>query len=217
MRIEVNIPTSLNEITLEQYQKYLKIAENNEEGPFLDAKMIEIFCGIPLSDAYKVKMDSVNAIVDILNELFQEKPKHIEVFKMNGIEYGFIPDLNEMSLGEYIDLDTYVSDWDKMHYAMSVLYRPIKSSSRGLYNIEEYTLGKELDMLKMPLSAVFGSIFFFYNLGMDLSKHTILYSNNQEEMETIQHQLTSQANGVGINQYMDWLTEILQDLKISLN
>lgn len=217
MRIEVNIPTSLDEITLEQYQRYLKIADNNEESLFLDAKMIEIFCGIPLSDAYKVKLDSVKVIVDILNELFNDKQKHVERFKMNGIEYGFIPDLNEMSLGEYIDLDTYISDWDKMHYAMSVLYRPIKSSSKGFYNLEDYKLGMELDMLKMPLSAVFGSIFFFFNLGMDLSQHTILYSNNQQEVEAIQHQLTSPSNGVGINQYMGWLTEILQDLKISLN
>ena len=49
MKIEINVPTSLSEITLRQYQKFLKIAEENPEGNFLDAKMIEIFCGIPLS------------------------------------------------------------------------------------------------------------------------------------------------------------------------
>ena len=68
MKIEINVPTSINEITLGQYQKYLKIAENNPDGNFLDAKMIEIFCGIPLSDSYKLKMSVVlTAIVDILN------------------------------------------------------------------------------------------------------------------------------------------------------
>ena len=36
---------------------------------FLNAKMIEIFCGIPLSDSYKLKMSSVTAILDILNEM----------------------------------------------------------------------------------------------------------------------------------------------------
>ena len=69
MKIEINVPTSLNEVTLGQYQKYLKIAENNPDGNFLDAKMIEIFCGIPLSESYKLKMSSVTAILDILNEL----------------------------------------------------------------------------------------------------------------------------------------------------
>ena len=217
MKIEINVPTSINEITLGQYQKYLKIAENNPDGNFLDAKMIEIFCGIPLSESYKLKMSSVTAILDILNELLNQEPKHLERFEMNGTEYGFAPDLDELSLGEYIDLDNNVSSWDNMHVAMNVLYRPIKVSKVGKYNIEEYKVANPEAMKDMPLGAAIGSVFFLYNLGMELSKHTILYSNNQAEMEAIQNQLTSEQNGVGINQFMDSLTEILQDLKISLN
>ena len=217
MKIEINVPTSLNEITLGQYQKYLKITENNPEGNFLDAKMIEIFCGIPLSESYKLKMSSATAILDILNELLNKTPQHIERFKLNGIEYGFAPDLDEMSLGEYIDLDNNVSSWDNMHIAMNVLYRPIKTSKVNKYNIEEYDVKNPEKMKDMPLGAAIGSVFFLYNLGMELSRHTILYSNNQTEMEAIQSQLTSEQNGVGINQFMDSLTEILQDLKISLN
>tara|TARA_B110000046_G_scaffold1103_1_gene1230 strand:+ start:2020 stop:2673 length:654 start_codon:yes stop_codon:yes gene_type:complete len=217
MKIEINVPTSLNEITLGQYQKYLKIAENNPEGNFLDAKMIEIFCGIPLSESYKLKMSSATAILDIITELLNQTPHHIERFKMNDVEYGFAPDLDELSLGEYIDLDNNVSSWDNMHVAMNVLYRPIKTSKVGKYNIEEYKVANPEAMKDMPLGAAIGSVFFLYNLGMELSRHTILYSNNQTEMEAIQSQLTSEQNGVGINQFMDSLTEILQDLKISLN
>jgi len=217
MKIEINVPTTLNEITLGQYQKFLKIAENNPDGNFLDAKMIEIFCGIPLSDSYKLKMSSVTAIIDILNELLESKPKHIERFTMNGKEYGFIPDLNEMSLGEYIDLDNNASKWEQMHVAMNVLYRPIKDSKVGKYNIIDYDVSNSEKMQNMPLGCAIGSLFFFYNLGMELSKHTILYSNNQQEMEDIQGQLISLPNGGGINQFTESLTEILQNLKISLN
>jgi hypothetical protein len=217
MNIEINVPSSLSEITLGQYQKFLKIAENNQEGNFLDAKMIEIFCGIPLSDSYKLKMSSVTAILDILNEMLSQTPKHVERFKMNGIEYGFIPDLDEMSLGEYIDLDNNASDWEKMHVAMNVLYRPIKTSKVGKYNIEEYDVKFPEVMKDMPLDAAIGSLFFFYNLGMELANHTIAYSVTPAEMEAIQGQLTSQQNGDGINQFMDSLTEMLQGLKISLN
>ena len=217
MNIEINVPSSLSEITLGQYQKFLKIAENNQEGNFLDAKMIEIFCGIPLSDSYKLKMSSVTAILDILNEMLSQTPKHVERFKMNGIEYGFITDLDEMSLGEYIDLDNNASDWEKMHVAMNVLYRPIKTSKVGKYNIEEYDVKFPEVMKDMPLDAAIGSLFFFYNLGMELANHTIAYSVTPAEMEAIQGQLTSQQNGDGINQFMDSLTEILQNLKISLN
>ena len=218
MKIEINVPTSLNEITLGQYQKYLKIAENNPKGNFLNAKMIEIFCGIPLSDSYKLKLASVTAIVDILNDMLEDaNPKHIQRFTMNGVEYGFIPDLDEMSLGEYIDLDNNASKWETMHNAMNVLYRPIKTSKLGKYNIVDYDVKNPEALKDMPLGAAIGSLFFFYNLGIELANHTILYSNNQTEMEIIQEQLISAKNGGGINQFMHSLTEILQDLKISLN
>ena len=217
MKIEINVPTSLSEVTLGQYQKFLKIAEDNPEGNFLNAKMIEIFCGIPLSDSYKLKMSSVVAIIDILNELLSQTPKRVEQFTMNGVEYGFIPDLDEMSLGEYVDLDGSASDWNNMHIAMNVLYRRIKIRKSGKYNIVDYNVENPEKMKDMPLDAAIGSLFFFYNLGMELSKHTILYSNNLEEMEVYQEQLISETNGDGINQFMVSLTEILQNLKISLN
>lgn len=217
MKISINVPTSLSEITLGQYQKYLKIAENNQDGNFLDAKMIEIFCGVPLSESYKIKMSSVRAVIDILNELLSTNPNHVERFEMNGTEYGFVPDLDELTLGEYVDLDNNISNWDNMHIAMNVLYRPVKHSQGRRYNIVEYSVDNENKMKDMPLDAAIGSIFFFYNLGIELSRHTILYSNNQQEMEGIHRQLTSQENGAGINQFMDSLTEILQNLKISLN
>tara|TARA_R110000796_G_scaffold99261_1_gene207293 strand:- start:4 stop:657 length:654 start_codon:yes stop_codon:yes gene_type:complete len=217
MKLEINVPTSLDEITLGQYQKYLKIAEENPDGNFLHAKMIEIFCGIPLSDSYKLKVSSVEAIVDILNDLLDSKPTHVEQFVMNGVTYGFIPDLDDMSLGEYIDLDNNASKWEEMHVAMNVLYRPVKDIRKEKYNIVDYTTTNPDKMKDTPMSAVTGSLFFFLNLGLELSEHTILYSSNQEEMEAIQQRLTSEGVGGGINQFTDSLAEILRDLKISLN
>jgi hypothetical protein len=216
MKIEITVPTSLNEITLEQYQKFLKIAEENPEGNFLNAKMIEIFCGIPLSDSYKLKMSSVSAIIDILNEMLNVTPNHVEKFTLNGVQYGFIPDLDEISLGEYIDLDNNISSWAEMHKAMNVLYRPIKIKKGDKYSIEDYDVSNPQALKDMPLDAAIGAVFFFLNLGLELSKHTILYSN-LEEMEDIQEQLILEENGVGINHFMLSLEEMLQDLKISLN
>jgi len=216
MKIEITVPTSLNEITLEQYQKFLKIAEENPEGNFLNAKMIEIFCGIPLSDSYKLKMSSVSAIIDILNEMLSVTPNHVEKFTLNGVQYGFIPDLDEMSLGEYIDLDNNIISWAEMHKAMNVLYRPIKIKKGDKYNIEDYDVSNPEALKDMPLDAAIGAVFFFLNLGLELSKHTILYSN-LEEMEDIQEQLILEENGVGINHFMLSLEEMLQGLKISLN
>ena len=217
MQIEINVPTSLNEITLGQYQKFLKVSEENPEGSFLNAKMIEIFCGIPLSDSYKLKMSSVQAIVDILTEMLEETPAHIDKFTLDGVVYGFVPDLDEMTLGEYVDIDGNASDWQKMHTAMSVLYRPVITNKGGKYNIKEYTADNPDNMKDMPLGVAIGSLFFFYSLGLELSKHTILSSSNQQEMETIHSMLTSEENGDGINQFTVSLEEMLESLKISLN
>ena len=217
MQIEINVPTSLNEITLEQYQRYLKATEETPDGSLLDAKIIEIFCGIPVSESYKLKMSSVQSIVDILVDMLNEKPTHINRFSLDGVQYGFIPDLDEMSLGEYVDLDGNASDWQKMHIAMNVLYRPIKIKKGTKYSIQEYTAEDPDKMKDMPLGVAIGSLFFFYKLGLELSSHTILSSVNQQEMETIQEQLTSERSGDGTHQFIASLEEMLQSLKISLN
>ena len=216
MNIEINVPTSLSEITLGQYQKYLKIADENPDSNFLSAKMIEIFCGISLSESYRLKVSSVAAICDILEELLDQKPELVDRFDMNGVQYGMIPDMDDMSLGEYIDLDNNVSQWEQMHTAMNVMYRPIQDSKGDKYNLVEYNpLSAEM-MRDMPMSAVTGSLFFLLTLGIELSNHMILYSN-QEGMSDSQRNLISTESGDGINHFMDSLQEILANLKISLN
>mgnify|MGYP003665966057 CR=1 FL=1 len=209
MNIEINVPTSLSEITLGQYQKYLKIADENPDSNFLSAKMIEIFCGISLSESYRLKVSSVAAICDILEELLDQKPELVDRFDMNGVQYGMIPDMDDMSLGEYIDLDNNVSQWEQMHTAMNVMYRPIQDSKGDKYNLVEYNP-------LSAMSAVTGSLFFLLTLGIELSNHTILYSN-QEGMSDSQQRLISTESGDGINHFMDSLQEILANLKISLN
>ena len=212
MRKEVIVPDSLNEVTLEQYQKYIKIQDNNEDDTFLAIKMIEIFCGIRADLIMKMKASSIRDITNVLAEMFDQKPPLVKEFKMNGIDYGFIPDLENMTFGEYVDLDTYIGDYENMHRAMSVLYRPIVQRYKDKYLVDEYS-GDESDKMKdMPMDAVLSSILFFYHLGMDLSKTMLNYLQEEGSKDLVQ-QLTLEKNGVGINQFSDSLKEILQDLK----
>ena len=216
MRKEVIVPDSLNEVTLEQYQKYIKIQDNNEDDTFLAIKMIEIFCGIRADLIMKMKASSIRDITNVLAEMFDQKPPLVKEFKMNGIDYGFIPDLENMTFGEYVDLDTYIGDYENMHRAMSVLYRPIVQRYKDKYLVDEYS-GDESDKMKdMPMDAVLSSILFFYHLGMDLSKTMLNYLQEEGSKDLVQ-QLTLEKNGAGINQFSDSLKERLQDLKISLN
>jgi len=216
MKVEINVPDSLSEIRLEQYQKFVKLYDGEVTEEFMALKMLEIFCGVKLSDAYNMRFKDVDGITQLLTDLLNEKPQLKRTFKMDGVEYGFIPNLDEMSFGEYIDLDTYLGDWQNIHKAMAVLYRPIKDKHGERYNIVPYEVVDSETMRKMPMDAVLGSVLFFYRLGMDLSKAMIHYLEEQEESRIVQY-LNSEESGVGISQYTHSLRAILDDLRISLN
>jgi len=161
MELKLNIPTELNEITLKQYKKFISIGENNQDPNFIQAKMIEIFCGVSHKFATLMKYSDVEEITGMINKLLIQQPKLVNTFKMDGIEYGFIPDLDDMTLGEYIDLDTYTGDNNNIEVAMNVLYRPIVTKLKNKYVIEKYNPDNRDKMLNMPMDAVVSSLFFF--------------------------------------------------------
>ena len=215
MKVEVYIPDTLSEITLGQYQRYLKLKKDNTNENLIANKMIEIFCGLRKETVMAIKANSIKDITMILTDMFNEKPPLVREFKMGGVSYGFIPKVEDMSFGEYIDLDTFIGDYENLHRAMNVLYRPIKLKDKEKYLIEDYD-SKDPDVMKgMPMDAVLSSILFFYNLGMDLSKAMLNYLEDNET--NLAQYLTSEQNGDGINHFSDSLKEILDDLKISLN
>jgi len=216
MKANINVPNELNEITLKQYQKFLKVQDSSEDNNFIQTKMIEIFCRIKTQDALNIKLSDADRIATLITNMFEEKPDLVKSFYLGGVEYGFVPDLDEITLGEYIDLDTYMGDWDNIHTAMNVLYRPIKQKLGDKYLIEDYNVETKDLLLQMPMDAVFGSIIFFYHLGIDLSKTMMNYLENKEEKQLLQ-ELGFQKSGDGIRAFTDSLQEILHDLKISLN
>ena len=160
MELKLVVPTSLDEITLEQYQRFARI---EGEGEFKQMKMLEIFCGVPFSDLPNVRLvDAVN-VLQQLTKTLSEKPGLTKFFELNEVKYGFIPALNEISLGEFVDLDSYLSDWATMHRAMAVLYRPVVKEKGERYDIEKYEATDERDelMKQMPASVVLGALVFF--------------------------------------------------------
>jgi hypothetical protein len=216
MKLSINVPTDLNELTLDQYQKFLKIQKDNGDGTFVAQKMIEIFCGIDLKDTFKIKITDMNEIIRILNDLLEIKPKLINRFEMNNTAYGFIPVLEDISLGEYVDIENYMQSWDDMHKAMSVLYRPIKEAHRDKYNIIDYE-AKESDVMKdMPLDVCFSAVVFFYNLGIELSSNMMDYLTKNQLSNLTEGQHSFLSDGGGIQQFTNSLRDVLQNSKISL-
>ena len=216
MKLQITIPTTLEEITLQQYQKFLSISKDNPDGEFLQHKMVEIFCGIDLKNASKISYKDVNEITSNLSNLFNQKYELKRTFKLGDTEFGFITNLDEITLGEYTDLDKHISDWDMMHNAMAVLYRPITKKLKDKYQIEEYNGSYTYcDAMKYaPVDVVLGAVVFFYNLGNELLKSTIHYLENNKEFQSIVNNHNLEVNGVGIHHSMLLLKEMLEDLKM---
>ena len=219
MKLQITIPTSLSEITLEQYQKFLSIAKDNPESEFLQHKMVEIFCGVDLKNIAKISYKDVNEITTNLSNLFNQKYDLKRTFKLGNTEFGFITNLDEITLGEYTDLDKYISNWDMMNNAMAVLYRPVTKKLKDKYQIEEYNGSYTYcDAMKyMPVDVVLGAVVFFYSLGNELLKSTIVYLENNKEFQTIVNNHNLEVNGVGIHHSMLLLKETLEDLTMFPN
>lgn len=214
MKIELTIPTDLNEISLGQYQKFIKIAEDNKNSEFMLHKMIEIFCGVDLKNVAKIKHKDLTEITEKISALFGKKQELVQRFKIDEIEFGFIPNFDEITSGEYMDLDTYITDWGNMHKAMAILFRPIVKKAGSRYEIADYNGTNEYGdiMKRMPLDAVMGSMVFFYHLGNELLKSILTYlESNQEAMSTL-NKLNLGKDGDGIHLSMLSLKETLDDM-----
>jgi hypothetical protein len=143
----------------------------------------------------------------------------VREFELDGVKYGFIPNLETMSYGEYLDLSSYSkSTWENLAIIMSILYRPItKTHWSGRYDIEPYA-GTNDDRIRLfserlGMDIVFGATGFFLNLQTDLSNYTLTYTI--QEMQKILETPTSTAaqilaeSGVSTQQ-LQLLQEMIQ-------
>lgn len=214
MQVDIIIPEGLHEITLGQYQRFVSL--KSEDEMFLAQKAIEIFCNVPLIIINNMPLKEVTRISSRIFGYFNQKNGLTKSVKISDKEFGFIPNLEDITFGEYVDLDSTISDWDTMHNAMAVLYRPVISRAKELYTIEDYESShKYSDTMKnAPMTMVFGALVFFWTLGTELSI-AMMESLEEEEMSTAQQQ-TSPESGDGIAASMHSLKETLQSLKTLL-
>jgi len=218
MKVDIKIPTKLEEISLGNYQKFMKASDQTNDDTFLFEKMVEIFCDIQLMEVIQIKWTDVQYIVQKITNAFQQKPDFVQTFKIENIEFGFIPNLEQMTFGEFIDLQTNIDNIEDFHKAMAVMYRPITEKRKERYLIEDYiSTANYADLMKFaPVNVAMAAKVFFCDLQKDLLKATLTYLNRNlmtEDMETFQKEFSLQSGGVGIHQYMQSLEEILTSLE----
>jgi hypothetical protein len=210
MKIDINVPESLNEITLNQFQKYTKLIKDNEPSDFVNQKTIEIFCDIKLNEVAKISYQSTQEILQHLKDIFEVNTKLIPTFKIQDLEFGFEPNLEQITSGAYIDANEYLTDIQTLHKAMAVLYRPIKKKHKGTYTIEEYKTAETYEeiMKYAPINVALGMQVFFYDLVKELMNATNRYLQQNLQTLSEQEKKTLEESGVGINQFMQQLEEI---------
>ena len=213
MKLELLIPTSLDEIPLRAYQDFRKTVDGSNDEIFISEKMVSLFCGIELKDVVKIKATDLADMVEHFNRLFAVKIPFKQRFKIGDIEFGFIPNLETISWGEYIDAEKYLGSWENMHKAMAVLYRPITKTKGDKYEIMDYEGTAEFaDLMKFtPVSIAMGASVFFWTLGLELLEALADYLERETKKmskTTGANNLNLESNGDGISQSMQQLKEI---------
>lgn len=216
--MKINIPENLNEITIKQFFDFKKCCDTNQDDQYLRLAMVSIFCDVSVEDIKKISSKDFIDISNQLTNVLKETPTHIERFIINGVEFGFIPNLENITAGEYIELDTLFKDEETYLEQMAVMYRPIVSKHKNLYRIEPFeSTEKHKDiMIAAPISAYLGSKVFFCNLLNELLESFQLFLiMGGKEVTDLGEVLAK--NGVGINQFIQSLEVLSLNLKKQLN
>jgi len=208
MQVEVTVPDSLNQVKLKGYQELLL-----KEKP-TDDDMLKCILNINTKELGKIKDKDVNKLLEIINDLFKKDRKFIPQFKMKGVLYGFVPNLDEITYGENKDITAYISDWGNVHKAMAVLFRPITQKQGSKYLIEEYEGSHKFSelMKSMPLDVALGAMVFFWNLTNALLNSIPNYLETELQKEQMLGAVSLES-GEAIANYIVSLKETLQDLQ----
>lgn len=220
MQVDLIVPNKLSEITIGQYQEFLEIKENNEGenhelNDFIIQKMVSIFCNVKMNYVAMMKLTDITDIFATLNKIFEEKPQHQLRFTLGNTEFGFIPNIEEITMGEYVDLENNISSWKDMHKAMAVMYRPIVKDLKGKYEIEKYngTHNYSEVMKFAPVDIAMGAMLFFWTLNNELLQYTLDYLATETEQMITAEKHNLGENGDGLIQSINSLRETSSYLK----
>jgi len=213
--MKIQVPTHINDITLEQYQKFALINTEEQDKEFFMFKTIEIFCGVDIALVSKMRLSDAESISNEVLEVLQQNVPFTNKFELDGVKYGFIPDLQAISLGEFIDLEEGLSKDKDFHKAASVMFRPIVKEFGELYTIEGYEASTEMHhvMKQAPVGIISAAIVFFYNIAKELLKASQDFSSQEKaEAMTILEKLNSQRSMGGLTLSTLYAEVMLQNI-----
>lgn len=204
--MKITIPESIADIKLHQFQKYTLLLERTDLTPDqFNKRKVEIFTGLERNRLNLISQKDYKEIVEQIDIALNQTVEFKPTFFMEDVEFGFIPNLDKITAGEYRDLSLYGVDVQEMHKLMAVLFRPIKKKDIvGNYSIINYegTERYAAIMRYMPLSVVNGALVFFSNLANEL----VIYTQRFTEAEQLkaEQQATTSKNGDGMQRFLTY-------------
>lgn len=203
--LEIKVPQNWSAVPLRKYLKLIADMETYKDTPeAIDATLFYHLCDVEPGHISKLDISIYTDIRDDLYKLMNIKDAPLKrIINIDGVKYGFEPNLSEMEYGSYLDLMKYEEvkideNWAEM---MSILYRPVTNTIGELYEIKTYDgkLDKE-KFLDVTMDVHFGAMFFFLNTLTDLLNST--QSSLKKELEENLHKsnTTLAKNGLDILQ-----------------
>lgn len=184
--IKLTIPDNWSDITIDTYQQYVKIQEGKGSEKNKIVKSLALLCNTTPFVVKKMAYKDLLEIMEIIKKMIDTEPdkeQFRKVFKFKDEEYGFCPNLSNITTGEYIDLENYCKEpIENLHTIMSILYRKITFKRNERYAIEDYNPDefKEELFKDCPMDIALSSLGFFLTLGEKLAKISHSYLQQQE-------------------------------------
>lgn len=192
MSFKIRFPSNYNEVTLEQYRKIVEVQKEEATDIHRVIRTVRILTGMTENQLLKLTSKDIARIKDVLSWL-QEPPKAMELqptFEMDGVEYGIIPDIDNITVGEFADLENLCKDADEnLHEIMAILYRPITRKVSNWYEVEEYqpTAQKAEAMLQAPFGVALSMMVFFSVIERELVMNTLQFLAEERQTEYLRN------------------------------
>jgi hypothetical protein len=198
-----NLIDSWSDVTLERWADLVATHEGTKSEEAFET--ITSMSDIPRELVSQLALSDVVGIMDKISELQSLADSSLKnLIEIDGVEYGFHPDLSDITLGEFADLETMIKQGieDNLPEIMAVLYRPITEKKGEHYSIQAYDGALRLraeEMKKMKAEDVEGALVFFWSFVKKLLilMPSYLMAQTEAIVKTLQTR-TSQTSGLGL-------------------
>ena len=225
MKLNYIVPENKSDLSISQWvriQELQTLAELHEEEVNI-YELIAICLKLTVSQVKSLPLEEINFADENIAKALESDAVFVSRFEYKGFPFGFIPDLEAISGGDYAVVHNLLNDPEANPLDfIKILYRRVTEEkdysvwwSKEVikrYSIEPYNEEIDSDYFKdVPYSVYEGARVFFYSLGNELKACTQKYITAQTEESQSKKPYSLVKNGSGL--ILSTPTQYLQELR----